>query len=72
MANKMANDMANGIDIVPNTGIDGGGETGLSYMHELLTQMPEYFSTTHWCLHICSPVLAKHIDRAGTRLHAVP
>jgi hypothetical protein len=40
--------------------------------HDPLTRVPEHFSTAQWCHHVCYPVLAKHIAKADTRLHATP
>jgi hypothetical protein len=61
-------------------GLDCGGEADLLMnvglkqaflsMHELLTQMPENFSTTRRCHHVCYLVLARHIAGTDTKLHA--
>jgi hypothetical protein len=40
--------------------------------HNLLTRVPEPFSKAQFCHHVCYPVLAKHIAKADTRLHATP
>jgi hypothetical protein len=53
-----------------NTGLVGRGEAGLALNARGTDPVPECFSTAQWCLHVCYPVLAKHIARADARLHA--
>jgi hypothetical protein len=54
------------------TGLDGGGETGMSLEAWHTDPSARVLLHAQWCHHVCYPVLAKHIAKAATRLHATP